>query len=164
MKHRSVLLFLLLPILCLPLVACGSLFKNYGRIAPSNEVNQDFVRFRVHPEYRYYISGSELYPNALMGLHRAHRLSPETLWKEVEMTPKQMKEIIENMQTKGRELMKYPQGFEILDYTGHPIGVWFSILTATSFVRMEEDGTVTINTPDPDTYDRFEPRGESNPQ
>jgi len=163
MKHRSVLICLL-SILCLVLVACSSLFKNYGRITPSSEVNQDFERYRVHPEYRYYISGSELYPNALMGLHRAHRLSTETLWKEVEMTPKQMKEIIGNMQTKGRELMKFPQGFEIRDYTGHSIGVWYSILTATTYVRMEEDGTVTVNTPDPDTYDRFEPRGETNTQ
>ncbi len=77
-----------------------SLFKNYGRINPNDEVTQAFESYQVNKDFRYYVSGSNLYPNALMGLHREFPLDPETLWKEVAMTPEKMKEIVEYMNTK----------------------------------------------------------------
>ncbi len=70
---------------------------------PSKEMTRAFESYQVNADFRYYISGSDLYPNALMGLHRDYRLDPETLWKEVTMTPTKMKEIVENMKTKADE-------------------------------------------------------------
>ena len=65
----------------------GSLFRNYGQILPAGGETKDLESGVFHPELRYYTSGSDLYPNALIGLHRDYRLDPETLWKEVAMTP-----------------------------------------------------------------------------
>ncbi len=42
----------------------------------------------------------------------------------------------------------------MLDNNGKPIGVWYSILSAQTFLRMNDDGTVRIDTPDLDTYEK----------
>jgi hypothetical protein len=155
MKTRKSLFFCLILTLCLGTAACtGQLFKNYGRINPSNEATRAFASYQVNTAFRYYITGSDLYPNALMGLHRDYRLDPETLWKEVAMTPEKMKEIVEYMKTKASNYREFQHGFEMLDNNGRQIGVWYSLLRARTFVRMQEDGTVRINTPDLDTYEK----------
>jgi len=71
-RNSGVYLFLAL---CVVLTACtGQLFRNYGRIDPNQAVTEAFERYEVNPNLRYYISGSDLFPNALMGLHREYRL------------------------------------------------------------------------------------------
>ncbi|MBA4423346.1 MAG: hypothetical protein C0390_09670 [Syntrophus sp. (in: bacteria)] len=153
---RSVRFYLLLAA-CLSAMACtGQLFKNYGRINPTSETTRAFESYHVNADFRYYISGSDLYPNALMGLHRDYRLDPETLWKEVAMTPARMKEIVEDMKTKAAEYRLFQYGFEMSDDKGRPIGVWYSILSARTFLRMQENGTVRIDTPELDTYEKIE--------
>jgi hypothetical protein len=49
-------------------------------------------------------------------------------------------------------------GFAILDDKGKRIGVWYSILEATtnSSVRMKDSKTVLIDTPDINTWLQFE--------
>jgi hypothetical protein len=87
-RNSGVYLFLAL---CLALTACtGQIFRNYGRIDPNGKVTDAFERYEVNPDFRYYISGADLSPNALLGLHREYRLDPTTLWREVEMTPERM--------------------------------------------------------------------------
>ena len=130
-----------------------------GRIDSSREVTLAFESYSVNPTYRYYISGSDVYPNALIGLSRDYHLDPETLWKEVQMTPKEMKEIVDHMKARASQLMQFPQGFNLVDDQGRVIGVWYSIITARTFVQMKKDGIVRIDTPDIDTYDKFERDG-----
>jgi len=132
------------------------MFGTYGRIDPSGEANLAFERYAVDPTYRYYTSGSDLYPNALIGLSRDYRLDPETLWKQVEMTPGKMKEIVGYMKARASQLMQFPQGFSIIDDKGRVIGVWYSLITARTFVEIKPDGIVRIDTPDIDTYNKFE--------
>jgi hypothetical protein len=89
-----------------------------------------------------------------MGLHRSYRLDSETLWKEVQMTPEKMKEIVEHMNTKASVRMDFHKGFEMLDNSGRPIGVWYSLARARTSLQIREDGTVRIDTPDLDTYEK----------
>jgi hypothetical protein len=162
MESRRRILFCLLLALCLSAAACtGHFFRNYGRIDPSSEITRAIESYQVNPEFRYYISGSDTYPNALMGLNRAYRLDPRTLWKAVEMTPERMKEIVEHMKTKAFEYHQFQHGFEMTDDTGRPIGVWYSILTARTFLHREENGTVRIDTPDLETYEKLEGKMDS---
>lgn len=144
--------------LCSSIAACsGSLFRNYGRINPDEAVARAVEGYRVDSEMRYYVSGADLYPNALMGLNRAHRLDPSTLWKEAPgMTTPKMKEIVDNMKTKASEHNTFQHGFEISDNKGRPIGIWYSVLWAPTLVRMNEDGTVRIDTPALETYEMLE--------
>jgi hypothetical protein len=151
--RRSVLLCLLLTA-CLSTLACTSMFRNYGRFDPSNEVSQAFATYRVNKDFRYYISGPDLNPNALMGLNRAHHLDPRTGWREVEMTPEKMKEIVQGMNAKALNQFAFQKGFELLDNNDRPIGVWYSLMRARTFLHIQEDGTVRIDTPDLETYER----------
>jgi hypothetical protein len=136
---------------CLSVLACTGMFRDYGRFNPSDEVFQTFATYQVNKDFRYYISGPDLYPNALMGLHRSYQLDPRTLWREVQMTPEKMKEIVEYMNT--RTLSRRLEGFELLDNNGRPIGVWYSLLEVRTFLRIQEDGTVRIDTPDLDIHE-----------
>jgi hypothetical protein len=158
MNKKSIGRLSMILILSLGAAACsGSLFKNYGRINPHTEVTRAFEGYRVNSEYRYYVSGALHYPNALMGLHRDHRLDPRTLWKEVPgMTAARMQEIVDNMKTKASEHNMFQYGFEMSDEKGRPVGVWYSVLWARTFLRMNEDGTVRIDTPALDVYLRLE--------
>lgn len=149
-------------LLCLGVLSCsGSLFRNYGQILPGGEVTRDLENGVFHPELRYYTSGSDLYPNALIGLHRDYRLDPETLWKEVAMTSEKLRGIVGFMKTKASEFSQFPHEFELLDTGGKKIGFWYSILTARTYLRFEEDGTVMIQTPELDTYEKLESRREN---
>lgn len=146
-------------LLCLGFPSCsGSLFRNYGRILPGGEVTRDLERGVFHPELRYYTSGSDLYPNALIALHRNYRLDPETLWKEVAIAPEKLREIVGFMKMKASEYGRFQYEFELLDTGDKKIGFWYSILTARTFLRFEEDGTVMLPTPDPETYEKLEPK------
>jgi hypothetical protein len=144
-------------LLYLGVLSCsGSLFRNYGQIFPGGEVIRDLGNGVFHPEFRYYTSGSDLYPNALIGLHRDYRLNPETLWKEVAMTPEKLREVVGFMKVKASEYGQFQHEFELLDTGGKKIGFWYSLLTARTFLRFEEDGTVMIQTPDLETYEKLE--------
>ena len=141
-------------LLCLGTAACASLFRNYGAIDPSNEVTKAFEGYEVKSDLRYYVSGALMYPNALMGLHRDYRLDPRTLWREVKgMTAARMTEIVDHMKAKASQLNMSLFGFEMSDNKGRPIGVWYSVLWARTFLRMNEDGTVRIDTPELDVYE-----------
>jgi hypothetical protein len=160
MKMRKILVLSVLLLLGLNLIACsGSLFRNYGRILPSEEADRDMEGGVFRPELRYCISGSDLYPNALIGLHRDYRLDRETLWKEVAMTPVKLREIVGCMKAKAFEYHQFPHGFDLIDTGGKKIGFWYSIFTARTFLRFEEDGTVMILTPELETYEKLESKG-----
>jgi len=142
---RCVRVCLLLAV-CLSILACAGMFRDYGRFNPSEEVFQAFATHQINKDFRYYISGPDLYPNAIMGLHRSYQLDPRTLWREVQMTPKKMKEIVEYMNIR-TALINRQTGFELLDNNDRPIGVWYSRIEVQTFLRIQEDGTVRIDTP-----------------
>lgn len=139
---------------------CASMqLKNYGSIVADGRVTAAFDKYQVNPNYDYFYSGSEVYPNAVMGLDKAYALDSD-LWKKVDMTPAKLREIVTYMKDKAAtvNLMTSLHGFVILDDKGKQIGVWYSILKATtkSSVRMKDDKTVLIDTPDIDTWLQFE--------
>lgn len=135
----------------------GSLFKNYGRITPDGNVKTAFEKYQVNPNYNYYISGSDVYPNAIIGLDKALTLEPD-LWKQVELTPKKLRELVQDIQCKVKSLRwnLVLHGFAMFDEKGKQIGVWYSILEAKTFLSMKDDHTVIIITPDIDTYLKYE--------
>ena len=160
MNSRRNVLFGLLLVAGISTIACaGRLIGTHGQINSSRDVTLAFESYSVNPTYRYYISGSDVYPNALIGISRDYHLDPETLWKEVEMTPKAMKEIVDHMKAKAFQVMQFPQGFNLVDDKGRVIGAWYSIIAARTFVQMEKDGMVRIDTPDLDTYKELERGG-----
>ena len=150
-------LFWVLPF-CLGLLGCAGLqFRDYGAISPDQAARTAFETQQVDPDYRYYVSGGHVYPNALIGLHKGYRLDPRTTWRPVaEMTAATMKEIVGNMQDKAMQVRKVQHGFALTDPQGKRIGIWYSLLDARTLLKINTDGTVRIDTPPWDVYDRYE--------
>ena len=151
---RSVIVSLIIAV-CLTSLACTGL-KNYGRIDPDAATTRAFESFTVNPDFRYYTSGSEATPNAILGLRRDQRLDEATLWREVQMTPERMKQLVAFMQDKTRVSGVLPHGFAITDDKGQQIGVWYSLLEARTFVERKEDGAVRIDPPPLNLYESRE--------
>jgi hypothetical protein len=157
MRLRRILVFLsVLLLLFMNVIACSGSLRNYGRILPSEAVDRDLEGGVFDPELRYYTSGAELYPNALIGLNREYHLDPGALWKEVIMTPEKLREIVGNMKAKAYEYRHFQHGYDLLDPSGKKIGFWYSILTARTYLRIGQDGSVIIQTPPLDTYQKLE--------
>ncbi len=133
----------------------GSLYKNYGKIIPDREATIMFEKFQINPNFNYYISGSDVYPNAIIGLDKAYTLDSD-LWKPVEMTQKKLRELVQYMQTRALNIGQVQHGFFMLDDKGKRIGVWYSILSARTSIQMKDSRTVIIYTPDLDTYEKYE--------
>jgi hypothetical protein len=153
---RANVFCLLLALLSALLVSCSGLLRNYGVIHLSEAVTRNFEQHRPNAALRYYVSGSALYPNAILGLDRALRLDPRTLWKEIAMTDNIMKELTEDMKRRVDGLGQSLYGFDVKTPEGRFVGVWYSIPTARTLVRMNDDGTIWIETPDIDIYEKLE--------
>jgi hypothetical protein len=92
-------------------------------------------------------------------LDKAYNLEPD-LWKRVDMTPQKLRELVTDTQNKVRSvnIRLSLKGFALFDDKGKQIGTWYSIITATTSLKMKDDRTVVIITPDIDTYFRYDNR------
>jgi len=123
----------------------------YGKLYPSKNVLESYTFFRVDPEKYYYISGPDLYPNALLGLNKDWILKSD-LWKKRELDAVGMKELVLNMQDRAKEKSLFLDGFDILDDRGLKIGDWYSIMGLFIVIKVLEEKKVSITTPPLDIY------------
>jgi len=121
---------------------------------PDRDVDRSFERFEFRQDMNYYSSGSDSHPNALLGLKKEYILV-SGLWKNVG-NARTLKEMVQGMQKKTSEYVLSLHGFQMLDNSGRPIGIWYSILSAKASLIMKEDNRVLVFTPDIDTYIRYE--------
>jgi len=141
----------------LSLMGCAGLqAKNFGRITPDKEASASFEKFEIKTDYHYFISGSDVYPNALMALKKDYALDAGTLWKKIEPTPEDFEALVTRMQDKARLLSLFQYGSAIYDSRGNRIGIWYSILSAITMVKKQNEHTVIVYTPNIDTYQRYE--------
>lgn len=155
-KCLNLNLFLVfVPVLVFSFWGCGGFHGGYGAISPDRSVTRSFETFQINPDYHYYYSGSDVYPNALIGLDKQYALEPD-LWKKIEPAQKDFRDLISQMQTKALGIGQSQFGFAILDDKGRRIGVWYSLLRASTSVKMLDDRTVLVYQPALNTYDRYE--------
>ena len=150
MKYAKILL--MIAVVSIILSAGGSqalALTGYGSFAPSTEVKQAFDRYQIDSNLNYYLCGSNVYPDAIIGIDKGYTLD-SNLWQKIEVTPKAFQRLISDMQREhGNLLGANHQGFAILDDKGKQIGVWYSELNATntrSFVKMIDKKTVHVQT------------------
>lgn len=139
------------------LAGCIGLYKSWGKITPDTQVKKDFDIYQVNSDFNYYISGSDVYPNAILGLNKAYILD-STLWKKVDLTPAKLQELVTDMKSRAMNIGQRQFGFAVLDNMGKQIGVWYSLLSASTSIQMKSDNKVMIYTPDYDTYEKYETR------
>lgn len=155
MKRLSVILFAITFVLVMGVQGCAGHSRDYGRFSPDTKVAESLAHYQVDPRMNYYISGSEVYPNALLGLDKTYILDSD-LWKRVDMTPDRLKEIVSDMNARASMVRQSLFGFTLYDPSGKPVGIWYSILSATTAFKFKEDNHVVVYTPDLDTYNKYE--------
>jgi hypothetical protein len=149
--NLQVILIILAVIVALSLAVWRFSGGRYGKLRPSGEAAATYEAFRVDPGLHYYLSGSDLYPNALMGVDKAWVLISD-LWKKRDPSPEGMKELVQGMQAKAMESLATLSGFDVLDDRGRIIGNWFSLPGLHVTVRITGENRVEISTPPLDTY------------
>jgi hypothetical protein len=129
--------------------------SQYGSFEPNEGIRQAFEAYRVNPELNYYTSGSDVYPNAIMGLNKRYTLDTP-LWKQVDMTPEKLRDTVQGMQQKADELNLSLQGWSLRDEGGQEIGVWYSVLFATTSISVGASNRVEVFRPPQNTYSKYE--------
>ena len=78
----------------------------------------------------------------------------DDIWKHVDMRPQKLRELVIDMRTNVSTLnyIFNLHGVALVNDKGKQIRIWYSILTATTSLKMKDDHTVIIITPDIDTY------------
>ncbi len=86
-----------------------------------------FEAITINPEYRYYYSGNDGEPDAIMGLQKDYALEGG-YWHEIELTEKQLRWWIESLWSSRNLYIDDCQGYEVLTPDGSVAGVYYSRL------------------------------------
>mgnify|MGYP000182555360 CR=1 FL=1 len=102
----------------------GCATGTWGRLDMSSEVRRDFMEGKVLPAHRYYTSGGENNPVAIIGIAEEFTLVTER-WRERTMTPELLRKLVRSMDEE-RAAVAGLVGSTIVDDKGGRIGVWYS--------------------------------------
>ena len=142
---RSSLVFLITALALL--IGCSGTFGKYKR---SDEVTKTYETYQVLPDYNYYYSGSNINPEAVLGIQKSYTLTSADLWIAVTLDAKQLKYWVETMQ---KNIARPPDGYYILDNKGKPVGIYYTRWD-TGPVEMQGENQVEVYLPDKDTFNR----------
>ena len=116
----------------------------YGKLERDRDINQKFQTYQILPDHKYYTSGRENIPYAIIGVHTDYALRPG-LWREIDLTTPLLRSWISQMDN----IYGYPPyGSAILDNKGNRIGIWFSSKQWTTVI-IEEKNEIAILAPEP---------------
>jgi hypothetical protein len=107
--------------------------QNYGRLKTNPAVTEAFKNSRMLDEYRYYYSGRENVPTAIIGVDPKYGFESE-LWRPIASTPEALKKMVERIP----EFDNPARGADILTPQGDVAGVWYS-RTPRTVVRLENN-------------------------
>lgn len=125
---------------------CGKLLSNV-------QVDYQFHKLQILPDYRYYYGGELLEPYAVIGIHQDFTLE-KGFWTEIDLTKKQLKEwmwqfskIENNYDEDDRITINY-KGAVIVNPEGKQVGVYFSKYYQT-MIRFPAKNRIMVYKPEP---------------
>ncbi|MCJ7600920.1 MAG: hypothetical protein MUO63_05375 [Desulfobulbaceae bacterium] len=142
-KTKILMLLLLFTGMTTIMTACST--GAYGRLDFKLSVNDIFESGQVLDNHTYYYIGPDAEPVAIMAIDNKYQLTP-SLWKEINLTPGQLKAWMERIDNRYRFRNRYDGAF-ILDQDNNQVGMWYSRLDWTT-IRRGEGNQLIIYTPD----------------
>ena len=128
------------------LMAAGCAAPSAGRLESSPEVTEVFRSSRILPDHRYYISGFQRIPYAIIAVDNKYQLR-SSRWQPMDMDSTSLNQLIYRME---HVYSLNPRGAWILDHEGNRLGIWYSSQYQTTVRREEENRLVVINPEPPD--------------
>lgn len=119
---------------------------NYGRLQRDRDADQIFKTYQVLPEHRYYYTGPEGRPDAIMGIQNKYTLET-TQWTRFEASTEILKkwvDVINFYHSTG--VRYYPYGSFILGPMGTRLGIWYSIWDWTTII-VKKDNRIQVFPP-----------------
>lgn len=128
---------------------------NYGQLRLSTEVENTFLDAIVLPNHKYYYSGGDTRPRAILAIHNSYKLRTN-LWKEVDLESEQLKNWIQQMRDflEGYSFRTF--GSRVLDPEGKQVGIWYSAWNRTP-VKMVGENEVAVYPPKTGAAEFFHP-------
>lgn len=158
MRKIGMEIFLFSLLAALVLTGCASTGQGstagYESLIPDAQADRDLHHYRIRPNYTYYYSGADEYPNAVIGVDNRYVLVSD-LWKKVDLTPEKMKDWVDNLIARGTIATSgMLHGYNIINADGAALGIWYSIIQATPriSIRMKGDNEFDLDTPPVDLY------------
>jgi len=145
----KIIIMILAAAVVLFLVAWSLSQGRYGELRLSKEATDAFETFKIDPGMNYYISGSDVCPNAIIGIYQSRTLETD-LWTKRDLTGEGMKQLVGNMRS--RAIDRFLQGFDILDDRGAKIGEWYSLPGISITIWIKGIDRISISTPPLDIY------------
>ncbi|MEJ2101084.1 MAG: hypothetical protein P8X68_14070 [Desulfobacterales bacterium] len=129
--------------------------ENSGSLKLSPEVSQIFQTYKVLPQYKYYFSGPDTKPTAIVGIDRNYTLDTQVWQAAADLTPEKLQNWVGQMLGFNPAWRTF--GAYILDGKGQPVGIWYSLDNEVP-VAVQPDKRIEIIAP-PDTGERGFPEG-----
>ena len=139
------------------ILMAGCATGNKARLDRSQEVWKAFQQGEVMSGYRYYTTGVENSPDAILGVKEGYTLVTER-WTERAMSQELLKQVDGLMDLKFSPMGGGLLGSWVLDDEGERIGIWYSPVGLTG-VKMLGENKVQVNPPDPLAIKQYDRKG-----
>jgi hypothetical protein len=113
---------------------------NYGGFSRDDQVSHAFQSGAVPAELKYYYTGRDTMPYAIMGIDPEYTV-PSKYWIAFKPEPEKLKNMSSNIYGHNRD---NPYGFNILAPDGTPVGIWFSNLRFSNVRIDQENRTLEV--------------------
>ncbi len=128
----------------------GCMASNYGRLQWRNSLTDTFQSAQLLPHHRYFYSGPDFKPWAVIAIHNDYQLKTQ-FWKDAELDSEKLRMWIGNMRMDFGIAYMF-NGADIVGPNKEEIGIWYSF-QETTMVRLYADNTVTVKPPNVHGWD-----------
>lgn len=137
-------LFCNLTLAMVALIFAGCSTPASGRLQNSPEVTELFKSSRILPNHKYYVSGFQRIPYAIIAIDNNCELRIR-YWKPLDIDSASLNQLVYRME---HVYSLNPRGSWILDQDGRRVGAWYSSQFQTR-VKRDKDGRIVVTNPDP---------------
>jgi hypothetical protein len=109
----------------------GCSTSKLGTLESDKEVKRSFESYQVLPNHKYYYWGTSSAPRAIVGIDDNYELNL-TMWVKIDTESDNYRKMIDILAASNTGFVEDLWGFRILDREGNYVGVWYSVVKATS--------------------------------
>ena len=104
-------------------------------------MSRQFENGEVAAGHRYYVSGPESKPIAIVAIREDYRLEADH-WREIDVDSASLKALVERiafvLESEDKEALMIPNGARIIGPDGDRVGMWYSIYDYSKATFMDD--------------------------